>query len=215
MSLLTGIMSSSSTLKLSNANARVNGSWINGAPSVTAVGGLIGDICVALQFTRNNASSGNVPNAPSGFTNLTTSGAGQGFSVRASYKILTADSEVVTFPSYTDTAAGLFYARPNKSINTVTEYSSNLQFTTATPTTQTISLGTATYPVFAVAFGFGTGGTYNVITNPNLGLGEYLDSSTNKNLVTFNIYNSSPGDVSVTLTDDGTNILGSFYLTVA
>jgi hypothetical protein len=213
MSLLTGIIGSSNALRFDNRFGDANGSWINGAPSVTASSGQIGDLCVALQFTRNNSSSGNTPNAPSGFTNLTTSGAGEGFSVRASYKIFTSNTETVTFPSYSDTAAGLLYIRPNKTITSVTEHSSNLQFTTSTPTAQTLTLSTATYPVFAIAFGFGTNNVNNVSTSPNLTYGQYLDVVNNDNLILYNYYNSSPGNVSVNLTDDGTNILGSFYLT--
>jgi hypothetical protein len=213
MSLLSGIMASTlpPVTSLTNGLPYGNGSWINGAPSVTTSGSS-GDLLVSIQLKRNGAVS---VSTPSGFTNFLETNT-TNFAINASYKIATTGSETVSFANLTDTSAIVLRAVPNGRINTVTaNFGTTLTETNNQNITRTLPLSTATYPVLAVALGFGSNNTKNVVTSPNLTTGIYFDADNFQNLVYYNVYNTSPGDVTVSVLADGDTVLSTFYLTVA
>ena len=212
MSLLAGIISGAQApvTQLSNIVAYGNGSWINGTPSVSS-NNLTGDLLISVQMVRGTPVS---VNTPSGFTKFIQTN-GSYYSINASYKIATADNESVGFANNNETSAVVIRVRPNGIINTVTPNISGVDETTSGSINDTISLSTATYPVVAVSLGFNSANTRNVSTNPNLTNGIYFDSSANQNLLLYNFYNTSPGDINSFVLVDGTTFLASFYLSVA
>jgi len=218
MSLLTGIMASTlpPVTSLTGGLPEGNGSWINGAPSVTTSGSS-GDLLVSIQIQQGELLTLSV-STPSGFTNFLQTNT-TNFGINASYKIAAVDSETVTFPNKSYTSAVILRARPNGRISTVTaNFGVTLDENDSDITqglTGTLPLSTATYPVFAVALGFGANNTKNIVTNPNLTNGIYFNAANNQNLVYYNAYNTSPGNVTCSVAADGETVLSAFYLTVA
>jgi hypothetical protein len=213
MSLLSGIMASTlpPVTSLGFVTADGNGSWINGAPSVST-SGTSGDLLVSIQMKRNYSPT--AITTPSGFTNFLQTN-GSYYSINASYKIATSSSETVTFQNLNDTSAVILRAKPTGRISTVTANNITFDESSNAAESSTITLSTATYPVFAVALGFGSNNTKNISTNPNLTYGIYFDAVNFQNLVFYNAYNTSPGNISCSVGADGETVITSFYLTVA
>jgi hypothetical protein len=213
MSLLSGIIASTlppvTSLQLGSATG--NGSWINGAPTVST-SGAAGDLLISIQMKRNYSPT--AITTPSGFTNFIQTN-GNYYSINASYKVTTASSETITFQNLNDTSAVILRARPNGRIQTVTSNNITVDESSNAGESSTLALSTATYPVFAVALGFGSNNTKNIGTNPNLNNGIYFDASNFQNLVYYQVYNTSPGNVSCNVAADGETFIASFYLTVA
>jgi hypothetical protein len=213
VSLLAGVISGASApvTSLSLGSATSSGSWINGAPSVTT-SGLNGDLIVTIQMKRTNPTA---ISTPSGFTNFIQT-SGSYFSVNASHKVASTTSETITFQNLNDTSAVVLRARPNRRIGNVTFNPGSYSYQEALnqSLSSTLTMNGLIYPVYAVAVGFGSNSTRNVLTIPNMNYGVYFDSVNSQNLVYYSPYNSSPGNISCSVQPDGNTVLFHFALTV-
>ena len=153
---------------------------------------------------------------PTGFTSIvgTTT---TGIRTNVSYKKLVAgDPGALITGMAGATRKILLILRPNKTVSTVTISTPNAQATTAVPTNQTLNMTGQTAPCIGFAVYSSTG---SITTRGNTAINpiEYSLISTTSIYVKTVQFNpgETPGSYTISMTDGGTNVLQSFYITFA
>lgn len=187
-----------------------------------------GDFCVFFHWTWDNDNDfvNSYPSTPS-FTGMGTNAflytSGTYLASAGSYRVLTDLTSIVT-PSASggNTDDGYYtalYFRPNFAITSVVSSTPNNQNTSGTPTNQTLTnVGVAT-PL--IAFGYAqtatsTTASFNSGVNSPAFQQEILSAGANSSArIGFTIYNSSPQNHTVGMSDQGTNRLGTWNVRVS
>jgi hypothetical protein len=200
---LTAQSSSTSSSTTINAPATVNA----------------GDLLVMWDFSRGNPAPADVvPNLFTRITPNTFTLAGDHRAV-ASYKIADGTEDGAAITGMTVGASGgykaMYLFRGDKPIVSVTPGSVANESTTGNPAAQTVASGSGLAPL--IVFGcYGTSGTVNPRTFTVAAV-DAKDGEITPNVrcyLAYKIYMSSPADVVVDMDDEGSNGLGSFYLSV-
>jgi hypothetical protein len=163
MTLLSGIIGSagapslqlSTSVITSSANS-AGGGWIVSRPGTV----LLGDICVAMGYTRGG--SGNYfatvgGTFGSGFTTINQWQQGD-FSGVYGYKIINDAFTLSTGLSSNNFAYVAMFFRPSTGeITNVAISNNNTQYTTGNPSAQTVNASTLATPTISIGFGISTG----------------------------------------------------------
>jgi hypothetical protein len=188
-----------------------------GNTTVTVPAGVIaGDLLVFVDSA--DAPTPATGSVPAGFTLIRTDNVGGGAQI-VSYKIAVgneAGTNIVGSTVSTQWRSCLFVFRGNVPIKTVTAAGVNGQATASDPTAQTITSGSGTPPLVAIADYRGT--TPATRTFSRAADGTISNPAPNAGITSasYKIYNSAPANISVDMTDEGLiNILQSFYLALS
>jgi len=202
INLLAGGGRPSTLVSLDSATAR--------APTITVPAGVRnGDVGILLDAASNTGSTP-ASVTPSGWTKVQEN---SNFPQRQifSVKVLTASDAgaTVTGMSAFNEDKTLLVLRPDIPAATLTTASVNGQATSSAPTNQTVTASAGAVPLVVVA-GY-TSGTLSLTFSPT----QDGTVSTTYQQLRYKIYNSSPADVTVGMSDGGNNAMQSFYLQVS
>jgi hypothetical protein len=198
----------------------VGSSTVNSSSIPFPSGTAAGDIAI---LSNNGADSGNnnmdIPNAPSGWTQVHGVADVVGLASSHSYKLLTSADvsagsvSVSSYPTSNRKLMAVF--RPSLAINSgdLSAVSLNAQGTGGIPDNQTIALSSVTSPVIAFVTYYASSAV-----DPR-GSSETMDelaTTFSGHWVKYKIYNSNPQNIVISMEDEGTsNNLLSFGLVVA
>lgn len=215
------IPSVSSVTYVNNYSRGVAGT---GANTLTITNAIAGDLLVMVTGGGSGSTTAAAPadTTPSGWTQIATSATGtQTTSQRDSYfyKIATASGESVTGLSGTGGLGGstmnIFVYRPNQSIFSVSVVGSpGAQTTTAAPTNQTLTLGQSSPPFilgFATWSSSGSSPTVGSTTTATRTSARTISVATYGYFYAYETV-SSMSSSTISMTDNGTNSMGSFLL---
>ena len=195
-------------------------------PTVTAPASILaGDFMILADYAYNND---NLPTnvVPSGFTQIVTTGfePADGARVTTSYKIATGSEGSTSITGMNNESEGkcLYVFRGNAPITSVSVSTPNAQGTGGDPTAQSVLAGSGTPPliVFGVYYCSTTDGQ-NPLTPRSFSPakdGEISNTTVQQLYLAYKIYNSSPQNTSIDMTDfppAGINTLQSFYASMS
>jgi hypothetical protein len=177
----------------------------------------IGDVAVLLDFSTSNTTAASAV-TPSGWTQLRTDTVNAATAVRAStcYKILVSGDPGATVTGMTggtSTRKMLLIIRNTRKITSVTVGSSNGAASENDPSAQTISVSSVSPSLVLIAH-YASSSAVNPRTTSST-MTEVVGSSTNQYCL-YSIINKrdAAANVTVDMTDNGTNALQSFYLKI-
>lgn len=184
-----------------------------GTTSITAPSSILPGDLMVLSNTSSAGSAAAV--VPSGFTQVNTGIVG-GTRMVTSYKIADGTeggSSLTGMTADTSWQACLYVFRGNVAIKTITAASVNGEATAGDPVTQTVTASGGTPPL--VVFGTYRGSTpaarsFSPAADGSIANGAPFAGTLS---LAYKIYNTSPADVSIDMTDEGiANLMQSFYL---
>ncbi len=188
-------------------------SAISTSVNVTCPTVIAGDVILLLDFAVSFSSVTKI--VPSGFTEIRDNSTSTTRQV-CSYKIANgteSGSSLSGMAGSLATRKVVVTFRGDIPISVVTPLDVEGQATTGNPTAQTVNASGQPVPLIVIG-GYSAGsGTVDPRTFSPAKDGEVNQSG--ESYIAWKIYNSSPANVSIDMDDEGTNLLTSFYMTLA
>lgn len=193
----------------------------SGAVTITVpASAAAGDLAVLYQYSISSTSLAPSAVTPSGWTALTdTSTISVGTSARGMllYKVLVGGDPGSTVTGMSGSSSDdkvIAVFRPSTAIALVSPSTFNAQMTNGTPTTQTTTATGLTYAIVMLGVGASTGSPVS-FSAATPAWGATIATASTREIAAYTIYNSSPSNQSVSMSDFGSlNWLASGYLLV-
>lgn len=196
-------------LSLTYVNSAIGASKTRALP----VGAAAGDLVLMMEWVSGGAALGSI----TGWNSFAVETTQANYHARFSYRVLqSGDTGITTGSTGSEFVTGMFVYRPSKPIIGLSASTINKEGTTANPTPQTVAAASAPFvPLIVLGLAGSNGNSFSFSTaSPAWDYDLSADPGNTFCRMASKLYNASPADHTIDMTDQGANVLMSCYMMV-